>query len=224
MGAFVALVVWLSRRDIPGRHATAATAAVQSLRGEGKATCPFHCIWRSDDEVQAGAVLFDAITTALMFLRRPLVLLALWLTFAVVSIWWVPFTLPRLESIWPYCNADVPSCGSIFLAGLEAMLPAALLIILLSVVVDLTLWMLLKILFHSPFGYGLPNLPLSVAPYLRILVGLTPMQAENITFYELNRPPSSVRNHSLDDDHQFIGCLLNILSKALAPTERQPLP
>lgn len=212
--AFVMLLVGLSRRNLPVRYAEAAKAVVQSLRGQGTPSCPFHCVWRADDEVQAGAVLIDALTGLLMFLRRPAVLLGLWLILTG-CFWWCP--VPVWET-WPLNYVAASFEGALFVELLQAMLSGALAVIALSIVFDLSYWALLKVALRR--GYGLQDLPVLAAPYVRIFAGLTPMQAKNVSFYELNRPPYAVRNHSLDDDPQFIECVLTIL----ADTLEDPLP
>ena len=201
--AVYALVLeFLSRLDIPHRISQKVSGLVDELRGPQVRSLPVTCIWRASDEIYDAAQFLDALISALYFLRRPIALAFIAILLFVFHEIGVLGVMPILRQV-PYIGLLVEESllaggARPFLAGGSVRSLAWLYSSFMWLWSGLIVTDVLALALYR-FAYGIDSAPLFLAPYLRMVVGLTPPNAQDVTFREVHTSVEN-RNHSPSDD------------------------
>jgi hypothetical protein len=206
----------LSRLNIPMRISRNASALVDELRGPSVKSIPVTSIWRASDEVYDIAQLLDALISVLYFLRRPLALAFVGFLLIMLHEIGVLGTMPILPYI-PYIGPFVEEtllAGNAhhFLAGGAVRLWAWLYSAFMWLWAGLVVTDIVALVLYR-FAYGIDSAPLLLAPYIRMVVGLTPPNAQDVTFREVHTSVEN-RNHSPSDDDWMIQEVIYALTRA----------
>jgi hypothetical protein len=209
LGCFAAYTLGLellSRLDLLQRISQRVSNLVDELRGPQVRSLPVTSIWRASDEIYDGAQFLDALISSLYFLRRPVVLAFIAVLLIVLHEIGILGVMPILPNI-PYIGSLVEEsllagAAHHFLAGGAVRFLAWLYSSFMWLWSGLVVTDILALVLYR-FAYGIDSAPLLLAPYLRMVVGLTPPNAQDVTFREVHTSVEN-RNHSPSDDDWMI--------------------
>lgn len=204
--SYALVLVFLSRLGLLQTISRRVSALVDELRGPQLRSLPVTSIWRASDEIYDTAQLLDALISVLYFLRRPIALPLVAVLLFVLHEKGILCVMPFLHYI-PYIGSLVEASlraggDHPFLAEGSIRSIAWLYSSFMWLWIGLIVTDFLALLLYR-CAYGIDSAPLLLAPYLRMVVGLTPPNAQDVTFREVHTSVEN-RNHSPSDDDWMI--------------------